>query len=1178
MTTQSEQQNRKEGASSAPANVASFLGSDTSVVDYINGLPMAVLYTRDTILWASAVAYTYFAIDEVELIGSSLHRLMPFVQPNDTVSETLLSRKVEAAKRGEAQSFNALFMRSAMLPFAAHVLLRVSKVNTEVLEWIITEANEDLAQLLSQNKRGFIPDNQEVIDDLVWILDFDFNVLYASEAVKQHLGYSVEEITAIPFRKRVGNSTANRIKGLVDENYAIASDAAYAFRNYSFSFDYEHYHKNGSLFWSRITCTFLRDASGSIIGLYGVSRDITAQKRFESETLESRQMYRLLFEQAPIGIFRYDSNGVIIEYNRMFAQTLQLSAKVLERLNLFSLNDERVVNAIKCSLEGEASMFEGLYKATNSTMQGWLTLKTVPVFDNEGNVNGGIGIVEDISERKNSEESLRISEKMFRVLSGLTTDAASSLVFNPDGSFKREWTNDSILKTLGYSLSDIDSFDKWGQIVHPDDKAYYYSHIKQIMDGKKVSPEFRVIAKSGNMIWINNTVYPELDESGRIIRLISAIKDITPRKKAELELKESQRKLATLLGNLPGMAYKGRMRHFNPLEFVSDGALALTGYTPDELISGKVSISSIIHPADLTRVIRERSEAISQNSRFQLRYRIFTKDGGVRWVEEMGIGAPTEGDQMAIEAFVFDVTKQEEAEQQLIEHRNLLDLIVNNAPIGIWIAAPDGTYPVINRYFADAIGWNGNPNAVSLTQEEVAICAASDEWARRSPEPIFSEEPITFVDGKKHTLQVVKTRLLSSTGKDFGILGIGHDISERKRYEVELRVAKNKAEESDRLKSAFLANMSHEIRTPLNGIIGFSKYLKDYTVSELEYRNVLDIICNSADHLLTIINDIIDISKLDAGQIKIHPERINLNKLLNEVHSFFYTKSGQREEKHLSVRLSMSLPDQDAFIVADEVRLRQVLNNLVGNAVKFTHQGYVEIGYSLQADRSMLRFFVRDTGIGLSPDKHKVIFERFRQADDSTTREYGGTGLGLAISKSIVELMRGEIWVESQLGKGSTFYFTIPLVSSKALPAEPAVEALPVKQVVDVSGKRVLIVEDEPNSMLFLQSVLSRSGLQIDTAVNGKEAIEKALASPKPDLILLDLQLPLVSGYDVIKAIKAVDTQLPIIVQTAHAMLDEREQCMALGCNAFIAKPIDPEQLIQLVATELKGGEPQTIY
>jgi len=419
----------------------------------------------------------------------------------------------------------------------------------------------------------------------------------------------------------------------------------------------------------------------------------------------------------------------------------------------------------------------------------------------------------------------------------------------------------------------------------------------------------------------------------------------------------------------------------------------------------------------------------------------------------------------------------------------------------------------------------------------------------------------------------VKTRLRSSTGKDFGILGIGHDITERKLYEINLKEAKNKAEESEMLKSAFLANMSHEIRTPLNGIIGFSKYLKDYTVSEAEYRHVLDIICNSADHLLNIINDIIDISKLDVGQIAIHPTRINLNKLLNEVYSFFYTKSSQNEEKNLSVRLSMSLPDQDAFIIADEVRLRQVLNNLVGNAIKFTHQGYVEFGYSVQNESSMLRFFVRDTGIGLSKDKHKVIFERFRQADDSTTREFGGTGLGLAISKSIVELMHGDIWVESELGKGSTFYFTVPMVKSSAQQADVPLSMAQAQQNVDVSGKHVLIVEDEPNSMLFLQSVLNRSGLHIGTAVNGKEAIEKALAQPKPDLVLLDLQLPLVSGYDVIKAIKEVDSTLPIIVQTAHAMLDERERCMALGCNAFIAKPINPEQLIEMVATELKGGK-----
>ncbi|MDX9853894.1 MAG: PAS domain S-box protein [Tenuifilaceae bacterium] len=1175
MTTHSEHQSTSNAATgNTSCSVDSLFGSNVSVVDYINGLPMAVIFTKDTVLWASSVAHSYFSDSGKALVGSTLFNFMPLVQPNGEVSSELITKRAALALQGKPQSFSALFMRSAQMPFAAHVLIRVSSFSNDVLEWIVTETYDDVPQIISQSSKNLSNDGNAPIDDLVWVLDLDFNVLYINNAVRQHLGYSMTEIKSIPFKNRVDAYTYTRIKELIEEHYArVTADSDYTSRNYTFSFNYEHFHKNGSLYYSRITCTFLRNSAGVIVGLYGVSKDITAQKRSESETLVSRQMYRLLFEQAPIGIFRYNKEGFIAEYNRRFAETLKLTPKILDQLNLFTLNDEKVVQAITCSLEGESCNYEGYYKATNSNMEGWLTLKAVPVFDNEGNVTGGIGIVEDISERKQAEESLRISEKMFRVLSSLTTDAASSLIFNPDGTFKREWTNDSILKTLDYSLSEIDSFEKWGQIVHPDDRADYYSQIKQIMSGKMVSPEFRVITKSGETVWINNTVYPEVDQNGRIVRLLSAIKDITPRKRAELELKESQRKLSTLLDNLPGMAYKGRLRNVQPLEFVSDGAIALTGYTPDELVSGRVNVASIIHPNDLTRVVRGRIHAVSNNTRFQLRYRIFTKDGSLRWVEEMGVGTPDENGEIAIEAFIFDVTKQEEAEHQLIEHRNLLDLIVNNAPIGIWIVAPDGSYPIINTYFSEAVGWTGDPNSVSMTQEELAVCAASDEWARRSPDPIFSEETITFTDGKKHTLQVVKTRLLSSTGKDFGILGIGHDITERKLYEINLKEAKTKAEESEMLKSAFLANMSHEIRTPLNGIIGFSKYLKDYTVSEAEYRHVLDIICNSADHLLNIINDIIDISKLDVGQIAIHPTRINLNKLLNEVYSFFYTKSSQNEEKSLSVRLSMSLPDPDAFIIADEVRLRQILNNLVGNAIKFTHKGYVEFGYSVQNENSMLRFFVRDTGIGLSYDKYKVIFERFRQADDSTTREFGGTGLGLAISKSIVELMHGDIWVESEPGKGSTFYFTVPMVKSSAQQADVPLSMAQAQQNVDVSGKYVLIVEDEPNSMLFLQSVLNRSGLHIGTAVNGKEAIEKALAQPKPDLVLLDLQLPLVSGYDVIKAIKEVDSTLPIIVQTAHAMLDERERCMALGCNAFIAKPINPEQLIEMVATELKGGK-----
>lgn len=756
----------------------------------------------------------------------------------------------------------------------------------------------------------------------------------------------------------------------------------------------------------------------------------------------SSDEYRLLFERSPLGIFYFNTDFKITNCNDKLSELLKTEKEKLIGLDFNTLNDKSILTSIEDSLNGKHGFYEGFYRSTLSNSLGFISLRTFPLTNDNGDIIGGVGIAEDETEQKKVKEALSLSENRYKILSSLTTDAASILTIEEDGTLNRKWLNDKLLRQTGYELHEIDTFEKWAKIVHPDDKEAFNKSVKCILSGEKVSLDFRVIDKWGKVIWINNTVYPEKNKDGKVVGLISAVRNIS---------------------------------------------------------------------------------------------------------------------------------SQKEAEQEIIKQKSILDLIISNAPVGIWVTASDGSYPLINKMFRDAVGYeSGN---LSISEKELEQCRLSDKIAMETKETIRTEEELTFIDGEKHINQILKTPLYDENGDFFGVLGISNDITERKLYEKELSEAVIKVEEADKLKSAFLANMSHEIRTPLNGIIGFSKYLRDYSPTESERMHILDIICGSADHLLNIINDIIDISKLDSGQVKINPVTCELNKLLYETYNFFYSNSFELSKKEINFRLSTSLPDSESVILTDDFRLKQVLNNLLSNALKFTQNGTIEFGYTIDESKTKILFFVKDSGRGIPEDKLDIIFERFRQVDDTTTRQYGGTGLGLAISKSLVELMGGEIWVESEFEKGSIFHFSVPFIPIDEKPKFWSEDCSLEKYNNAFKGKKILVVDDDNNSYLYLKTLLEKLNANILKAENGQQAVDIALQGDKIDLILMDIQLPVLNGYEAIKEIRKYNQTLPIIAQTANAFTNEKEMCKKLGCNNFIAKPIDPNDLYRIVYEVLINGK-----
>jgi PAS domain S-box-containing protein len=392
------------------------------------------------------------------------------------------------------------------------------------------------------------------------------------------------------------------------------------------------------------------------------------------------------------------------------------------------------------------------------------------------------------------------------------------------------------------------------------------------------------------------------------------------------------------------------------------------------------------------------------------------------------------------------------------------------------------------------------------------------------------------------------------------VMNIVRDITERKQTELALIEAKEKAEESDRLKSAFLTNMSHEIRTPMNGILGFAELLKESNLSIDDQQDYIQTIQISGERMLNTINNIVDVAKIESGLINVFIDKININKKLEFTYKFF---KPEVEKKGLEFIYKNGLPAVDAVIRTDIEKVYGVLMNLIKNAIKFTNEGSIEFGYEIKGE--YLEFYVKDTGIGISLKQKDFIFERFRQGSYGLNRLYEGSGLGLAISKSYVEMLGGKIWVESEEGKGSTFYFTIPYRSAEEeKPKINDVNSSEIKKA-QVKSLKILIVEDDEVSYSLLKRNFQEIGKEVLHVMTGFEAIEACRSNPDLDLVLMDIRMPIMDGNEATRQIRQFNKDVIIIAQTAYAFSDDREKAIEAGCNDYITKPIDMTLLFELI-------------
>ncbi|MCF8346701.1 MAG: PAS domain-containing protein [Bacteroidales bacterium] len=386
---------------------------------------------------------------------------------------------------------------------------------------------------------------------------------------------------------------------------------------------------------------------------------------------------------------------------------------------------------------------------------------------------------------------------------------------------------------------------------------------------------------------------------------------------------------------------------------------------------------------------------------------------------------------------------------------------------------------------------------------------------------------------------------------------------ELRQANLELLAAKEKANESDRFKSIFLANMSHEIRTPMNGILGFAELLKKPGLKSAEQQKFIGIIEQSGKRMLNIINDIIDITKIEAGLMNLSMHETNINELIKDICNFFKPEA---ESRQIKLSYKNALPAKEAIIKTDRDKVYAILTNLVKNAIKYTEEGAIELGYALKLDAQpgMLELYVKDTGIGIPEERQKAIFERFIRADITDASVAEGSGLGLAITKAYVEILGGNIWVESEGGKGSTFYFTLPHNAVTAIKTTDE-QQTPSADIKSTRKLKILIAEDDEISEMLLDETVKIFYKEVLIARTGYEAVEVCRANPDIDLILMDIRMPVMSGYEATQKIRVFNKEVIIIAQTAYGLTGDREKAIASGCNDYITKPINENELQAMI-------------
>ncbi|MBF0255607.1 MAG: PAS domain S-box protein [Gammaproteobacteria bacterium] len=891
---------------------------------------------------------------------------------------------------------------------------------------------------------------------------------------------------------------------------------------------------------------------------------------------ESERRFLATFEQAAVGLAHLDPEGNWLRVNRKLCSILGYSqGELLGK----SFHDITHPDDLDSDLEQTQRMLAGdidsyslekrYLRKDGSTL--WVNLTVALIWTPERTPDYFVSVVEDIQQRKQAEQALRQSEARWRQL----VENVPDVLYHFSNLRGGIYYSPQVERVLGYPREYFyRNPTLWPDSIHPEDLPQVEAALAGLEQGRPFKLEYRIKNRQGEWRWLYDRCIHSYREGAELI-IEGLAMDVTSRKRTELALQLSESRFRDLTENLTDWVWEVDAQ--GRYSYISPGVTAVLGYRPEELI-GRTPFD-LMPPAEAERVgaIFAVCQAQRQPIKEMQNYNL-AKDGAEVIVLTSGVPiVDAAGQFCGYRGTDRDVTEVSRAQQALELERLRLRTFLKTTSDGIHVLNSQGLLVDANDAFLNMLGYGREViGKLRVTDWDPFLEANSFEQHRqaliRNQGARLFETGHRCADGTYIDVEVNISAL--EVNGEFLMFASSRDISVRLQQQrqlqemncnleslvaartQELEHAKELAEQASRAKSRFLANMSHEIRTPLGAVLGLAR-MGARDNADRKAGELFERIVESGDHLLAVINDILDFSRIESGQLQLEQIAYQLPQLIQQIMDLMAPRAKNRG---LEIELDLQR-GHPPWVLGDPHRLNQILLNLLGNAIKFTEQGRVSLRILRQGDVSL--FQVRDSGIGMTLQQQERLFKSFEQADSSTTRLYGGSGLGLAISRNLAQLMGGDIRVESAPGQGSCFSLSLPLPTAQPTPSDqmrhsqgPATARL--------TGMRLLAADDVPINRLILQDLLEHAGAEVSFAENGMQALG-LLAQRGVDAfdgVLMDIQMPIMDGYEASRRIRSLAPDLPIIGLTAHALKEERDRCLAVGMVDHVSKPIDEELLI----------------
>jgi len=941
-------------------------------------------------------------------------------------------------------------------------------------------------------------------------------------------------------------------------------DAGYPvlFSGMNLHHEYRIVHADGQIRWIEAKMKPTLDTNGKLIRIDGIASNITERKRLEETLLESEVKYQEIFESTGTATFIGGENTIILMANKeCYSITGYTPTEIIgqkwdqyfapESLQEIMKNHHlRRQNPDLAPKKHEVKLFN---------KQGEKRDVILNISMISGTKQSIVSIL-DITERKQAEEMLLESEVKYHEI----FESTGTATFISDENATILMANNECCSIMGHTATEIIG-QNWNQYFAPESLPEIMKNHQlrsQNPDLAQKKYEAKLINKKGE----KRDVILNVSMISATKQRIVSMSDITELKRTEQAILQSEKNFYSSISESPLgiriVSVDGKTIYANKVFLDIYEFNSLEEFTNTSAINRYTPKSYAQH--------QERKEKRKNgHDIFDYEISIVCKNAEIRHIKVSRKEVLWNGSKH-IQVINLNITEQRKAEEELRK----LSRAVEQSPNAECITDTEGIIEYVNPITIELTGY---------TQEELLGQKSSIFSSGEKPKEEYAELWQTIKSGnvwkgelhnkKKNGELYWEYATISPIFDDLGsithYLGIKEDITAKKQLLDELIAAKEKAEESERLKSAFLANMSHEIRTPMNGILGFAGLLKEPNLSGDEMQEYIEIIEKSGVRMLNIIDQIVDISKIEAGLMEVHIGDTNINEQIEYIYKFF---KAEVESKGMKLTYSVSFPEKELIISTDKEKIYAILINLVKNAIKYSFDGSIEFGYSnlVINNRTFLQFFVKDTGIGIPKERQEAVFERFIQADIGDKRAYQGAGLGLSISKAYVKMLGGKIWVESTEGHGSVFYFTIPyqvelvedIVAKNTIFAD---EMLPqIKRI------KILVVEDIEEASLLIKILINKFCKEVLCARDGFEAVEICRNNPDIDLVLMDIKMPVMNGYEATREIRQFNPSVVIIAQTAFGLSGDREKAIEAGCNDYITKPINRNELQTLIQKHFK--------